>query len=525
MSVDQESTIQNPTTAIAAVKLVLGSAGTPRLAMQGSSMLPLMREPMVLELAPVAQRIAVGDVVVFEREEKLVAHRVTGLRKGVLETCGDAQPWSPEYPALHALVGKVKAIFEDGRPDAARVDTKIFRARGRFYARTREARALLFRAGTRLRRIIRALPWRRERSYPALLDSMTAVMVGDRVRFERSLSQVSAGALCGIARRHRCAGTLVGALGTFQTVGASADYLRRTLQPLVRNDVMLALALREQVGSIAATLASCDVPFALLKGAARSYRDEPDFVLHPSIDIDILVPAAKLDDAVDVFHARGYDEREYTTMRQWFKTRHHHAAPLFPPGPGFGIELHTLLARPGLLSTPLDWESLRSYMVPVQGPAGAVLCLDAVGAALHLAVHSLGLKRLRDSVLLAHSLVRMSEREKQMLQGIVAAERVDPTRLEGSFALAASIAGIPWPQSQKTKRYLAWVARREDIPQYFSRGELIEDWYIAGCRLRPFAQRLRNPRPWRAHSFRQIVGRGLGALAYALAMKKGAAQR
>jgi hypothetical protein len=110
MSVNQESKIQNPTTAIAAVKLLLGSAGTPRLAMQGSSMLPLMREPMVLELAPVAQRIAVGDVVVFEREEKLVAHRVTRLRKGVLETCGDAQPWSPEYPALHALVGKVKAI-------------------------------------------------------------------------------------------------------------------------------------------------------------------------------------------------------------------------------------------------------------------------------------------------------------------------------------------------------------------------------------------------------------------------------
>lgn len=529
MSVNFESKIQNPATAIAAVKLLLGSARTPRLAMQGSSMLPLMREPMVLELAPVAERIAVGDVVVFEREEKLVAHRVTGMRGGALQTCGDARPWSPEYPATHVLVGKVKAVFENDRPGAARIDTKIFRLRGVFYARSRSVRALPFRVRAFARRIGRALPWRRERSYLALVDSMAAVLREDRAGFERSLSLVEPAALVAAARRHGCSTTLVEGLRTFQTTGEAADYLRRTLQPLVRRVVLITIALRSQIGSIAVALADHDVPFALLKGAARSYRDEPGFVLHASSDIDILVPAPKLERAVEALRAHGYDERNYAALRERYMTHHHHAAPLFPPGPGFAVELHTSLVPPGLLSTQLDWDALRSRTESVQGPAGNVLCLDAVGAALHLAVHSIGLHRLRDSVLLARLLAKVGESERQVLQRIAAAERIDPIRLNGSLALGARIAGIPWPQTPQEERYLDWIARREDVPLYFSqRSQLIEGWYAAGRRLGPLAWRLVDPRfgldeQPQARSFGRIAGRALAgvfALAYAGGMRK-----
>ncbi len=529
MSVSQESKIQNPATAIAAVKLLLGSATAPRLAMQGSSMLPLMREPMVLELVPVAKRIAIGDVVVFESEGKLIAHRVTKLRAGALQTCGDAQPWAPEYPSAQVLVGTVKAVFEHDRPDAARVDTKIFRARGAFYARTRAVRALPFRARALARRIAKALPWRRERSYLALVDSMAAVVREDRVCFEHSLSLVEPAALVAVARRHGCSATLVQTLHTFQTTGEAADYLRRTLQPLVRRVVMLTIALRGQIGSLAATLARHNVPFALLKGAARCYRDEPGFVLHASSDIDILVPAQQLESAVEALRAQGYDERNYALLRERYKVRHHHAAPLFPPSPGFAVELHTSLAPPGFLSTPLDWDALRSHMEPVRGPVGDVLCLDDVGAALHLAVHSIGLRRLRDSVLLARLLEKMGESERQMLQQIAAAERIDPIRLGGSLALGARIAGITWPQTPEEKRYLDWTARREDVPLYFSqRSQLIEGWYAAGCSLSPLAWRLLDPRfgldeQPQGLSFGRIVGRAFAgslALAYARALGK-----
>ena len=528
MSLSPESKIQNPATAIAAVKLLLGSASSPRLAMQGSSMLPLMREPMVLELAPVAERIAVGDVVVFESDGKLVAHRVTSLRDGKLQTCGDARPWSPEHPAPHVLVGKVKAVFENDR-SAVRVDTKIFRMRGAFYARTRVLRALPFRARASGRRIGRALPWRRERSYLALVDSMAAVVQGDRVGFERSLSRVEPSALVAVARRHGCSATLVEALRTFQTTGEAADYLRRVLQPLVRQGVMLTIALRGQIESIAATLARHNVPFALLKGAARSYRDEPGFVLHASSDIDILVPAPQLENAVAALRGQGYDERNYALLRERYKARHHHAAPLFPPSPGFAVELHTSLAPPGLLSTPLDWDTLRSHAEWVQGPAGNVLCLDATGAALHLGVHSIGLRRLRDSVLLARLLAKLGESERQELQQIAAAERIDPIRFSGSLAFGARIAGIAWPQTPEGRRYLDWTARREDVPLYFSqRCQLTEGWYAAGRRLGPLAWRLLDPRYGldeqpQARSFGRIVGRalaGLFALAYTGAMGK-----
>ncbi len=497
--------------------------------MQGSSMLPLMREPMVLELAPVAERIAIGDVVVFESEGKLVAHRVTSLRDGALQTCGDARPWSPENPAAHVLVGKVKAVFENDRPGAARVDTKIFRLRGMFYARTRALRALPFRARASLRRLVRALPWYRERSYVALVDSMAAVVRDDRVGFEQSLLPVEPAALVAVARRHGCSATLVDALRTFQATGEAADYLRRVLQPLVRQGVLLTIALRGQIGSIAATLARHNVPFALLKGAARSYRDEPGFVLHASSDIDILVPRQQLDNAVAALRAQGYDERNYALLRERYKTRHHHAAPLFPPSPGFAVELHTSLVPPGLLSTPLDWNTLRSHAEWVQGPGGNVLCLDAVGAALHLAVHSIGSQRLRDSVLLARLLAKLGESQRLEVQRIAAAERIDPIRFNGSLALGARLAGIVWPETPNVKRYLDWSARREDVPLYFSqRCQLAEGWYAAGRHLGPLAWRLLDPRYGldeqpRASSVGRIVGRALAgvfALAYARAMGK-----
>lgn len=135
---------------IGAVRLLTGSDAAPRVGMQGRSMRPLLRSPMVLELRRRDVPDRVGDIIVFERDGKLVAHRVTSVRAGRLQTCGDACPWQPEYPAPDSIVGRVAAVYECDHPAAARIDDELFNMRGRWKARLRGLRAMPHAAGAML---------------------------------------------------------------------------------------------------------------------------------------------------------------------------------------------------------------------------------------------------------------------------------------------------------------------------------------------------------------------------------------
>ncbi|HXW50572.1 MAG TPA: nucleotidyltransferase family protein [Candidatus Acidoferrales bacterium] len=494
MSAGTQSRIENPTTAIEAVKLLVGSQSAPRLAMQGRSMLPLLHEPMVLELAP-AGRLRVGDIVVFEDGGKLVAHRVTKLGSGALQTCGDARPWAPEHPAPGSIVGKVKAVRAHSGENAPVVDTAGFRIRGAIYGRTRAARALPFRCMAFARRLSKALPWRRERPYAALVEAMSASLRGDDEAFQRALNRASASAFAATARRHGCAATLLEALRLHDGPQPQAAFLRGALRAQGRQSVVMSLVAKSNAASLASVLAKAEIPFALLKGAARLYADEPDATLHASGDFDVLVPTDRLAQAIAALRSQGYDERRYADVRDRYLAHHHHAAPLFPPGFGFAVELHTSLAPPGDLSTRLDWEALRGRMRSCTGPAGEVLVLDRVGAALHLAVHAIGQRRLRDSLLLARLLGAMSEGERAELIAIAAQERIDPIRLRASFALGARLAGVTWPSDRVVERYLEWTSRREDVPLFFAqRSQLAEGWYAAGGKMTRLALQLVDSR-------------------------------
>lgn len=528
MSAAARPPIENPQTAIAAVKMLLGTRSVPRLAMQGTSMLPLLREPMVLELEPIVAPPARGDILVFEDERKLVAHRVTKVADGMVETCGDARPWSPEYPASASFVGKVKSVLASDAPDARRVDTRAFRARGALYARTRALRALPFRAAARLGRAANAIPWRRKRPYLALVDLMSATVRTDPIAFCAALDRADMPTLAATARRHGCTATLLEALRSFEPAGSAAAYLRQSLQRGGRSAVLLSLVAKSSVAAVAAALAKRGVPFALLKGAARLYSNESGATLHASGDFDVLVPPDRLESAIAALRQEGYSERHDAAKRQRYLEHHHHAAPLFPPGLGFAVELHTALARPGTLSTALDWEALRDRMVQMDGPAGPVFCLNREGAALHLGVHAIGLHRLRDSVLLAQLLALMTPQERAAVQAVIARERTDPIRLAASFAFASQLAGVAWPSNLAVERYLDWVGRREDVPLYFAqRSQLAEAWYAADRRFTRFGWQVLDPRSGldeepQARSWWRISGRVLAsacALGYARSMR------
>jgi len=274
----------------------------------------------------------------------------------------------------------------------------------------------------------------------------------------------------------------------------AATHIRRGLQGRGRAVVLRGMAARAHVAEVAAKLSHGRVRFALLKGAARLYADEPGAMLHPSSDFDVLVPADELDAAAAILRSHGYTERADEELKRRYRD-FHHAAPLYPSGWGYVVELHRGLAPPGTLSLRLDWEALVAHLIAVDGPAGPVRMLDPFGTALHYAVHSLGLRRLRDSVLLANALLRLTEPEREHLRSLLASETTDPIRLAATAVLAARIAGLPWPASGAVENYLRWVMRREDMPLFFNwRSQLTEGWYAAGSRFTQLTMRLLDPR-------------------------------
>jgi hypothetical protein len=100
---------------------VLRTAGTLRLAARGYSMLPTLWPGDVLTIeAQSFDRVQVGDMVLFAREDRFFIHRI--LRKDTtalgprLVTRGDAMP-EADTPVLPGeLLGKVVAIeYGDGK--------------------------------------------------------------------------------------------------------------------------------------------------------------------------------------------------------------------------------------------------------------------------------------------------------------------------------------------------------------------------------------------------------------------------
>jgi|GEM_PF-5592186 len=69
----------------------LRAGQSAELVLSGWSMAPALRDGDVLSVEPVGSRpLAVGEVVLAERGERLVAHRVISVADGVVVTRGDA---------------------------------------------------------------------------------------------------------------------------------------------------------------------------------------------------------------------------------------------------------------------------------------------------------------------------------------------------------------------------------------------------------------------------------------------------
>lgn len=426
-------------------------------------MAPLLVEPMVLQIAA-AERVRIGDVIVFRKGPVNVAHRVVRLNRGSYETAGDAQPRVVERVKSEQVVGRVIAIWTDASSDARRVDTWTFRARSWYLARFHPVRAALHLA----RDVTGGL---RERFFPQCRTRFAAPLVE---ALRAAQSQDSAGLTAALGRsltftpennaRHRCAALLGEAARRLDIIDSLPADVATFLRSARLNSIIGTSSMHRAVAKSIAVLQLAGIEFALLKGAARIHDGSSDAAYHSSDDIDILVRSDDVDAAVAAYLRNGWHQRESIAEIKRFRRAHHHAASLFPSEGNYPVEIHHALAMPDHLSMATDWRALQPFFVPLTTGSQPGWRLDAVGTALHLAVHAIGLTRLRDVALLARLLPTLTLSQKQLLRKMVARERRDPVRLAAPLVLAAYVAGIPWPSDRHVTRYIRWALRREDLP-------------------------------------------------------------
>lgn len=478
----------------------LATAGArPRVTMRGTSMEPLLRDGMLLELARFDSAEArIGDIVVFIEHDRLVAHRIVARPTGErVRTCGDARPASPEWVPRVNVVGRLGALYASDDAQAPRIDDERFFRRGRRYARLQPARALAARIRIARDRAEGILPWRREALFDALLEVLAGDVRSEPDRIARAIERVDPRRLVWFARRHGCRILLQRALGTVGTGRARA--LRAYLQPIARSGAIRAIAYRTQVVSIVRLLNDGGVPFALLKGAARSYARDADASIYVSHDIDIIVPPSAVERAVDALVRSGYTFRASARERRWYVKGSHHLPPLFPPGSGWAVEVHLRLERTKWLSTPSDWDALASHFVSIVGEAGSVRVLDRFATVLHHAIHGVALGRLRDVAVCARSLEELTPDERNELAKILDNERRDPIRLRAIVALAGRLVGNDdFAPDAATHAYLRWASTREALPPKFGRRmRVLEAWHAGGGTARGLRMRFLGTDAWK----------------------------
>ena len=496
----------------AIVRAAMSGGHTARIAMRGASMLPLLHEPMVLEVEHLTGTPRVGDIIVFRAGPRLVAHRVIGNKADVILCCGDAQPDRIDVVEQSDIVGLVAAVWSHDGQDATRVDSAFFRLRGLLAARMHRQRAF----GEI------ALPWWRERTYANLFAAISCIVRADG-RLDDILADVNIARLARVAERHRCGALLHAA--TDGPDGVRIAVLRSQLQTARWSANLRTAKLREQLRHIVRVLNERGIEPVLLKGAARLWCEHQSYDLHDSSDLDVLVQLDDLKAARDAFLGAGYrDDRSSESIRTYYADKHHHIAPLFPDA-GVCVELHRQLAPPGRLSTATDAQALAEYLVRVDKADGRAFVLDRVGTALHLVVHGYKRPMLRDIYLLAELLAQLSSDELARLRGIITSEKKERVRMEATLCAAARCAGIEMPVSPNVRRYLRWMIEREDLPRPLrARADCADAWFAAQ-RFRIFrflaaafgSTPLDKPHPLRAPA--RILA-GIAILAYVPFMKR-----
>jgi hypothetical protein len=460
------------------VKMLCDRGAEPRVAMRGNSMLPVLHEPMVLQLVRYAGEPKLGDVLVFAHGDQLIAHRyLMRMRNGSLVLAGDAMPGRYDVIGPEHVVGTVKAVWSNAGDGAERVDRRSHRARGLCSAIYRlacvRARQVWRTSANLLQRVN---PRARPRPYVALFNALAAILQNDAVLLRRWVTAVDAHRLLEMSSRHLCGPILIDGLEALNVANALPENALSLLRKERWGTAMRTRLLRQQVERVIDVCNDTGAVPILLKGSARLFAGELAGDRHDSDDIDVLLPRDQIAAVTSAFHEVGYSEQPGTIEKY---APLHHTAPLFPNASGVPLELHHVLAPPGEVRARTDYASFAGHMRVVEVSGRRAGLLDDFAGAMHSAIHAREPATLRNLVILAHQLRRLTPAELDSLYAVADREDHQRHRLHAALYAASQLAGLPLRPTPNALRIAEWRMRRYDLPRAFSmRSDAIE-WWIA----------------------------------------------
>lgn len=234
--------------------------------------------------------------------------------------------------------------------------------------------------------------------------------------------------LVAAALHHNVTGYVVRAMnaGELELPGFTAEHV----VDWDRSAVLRTALLRRELSSIATPLErACDAAPLLIKGPAVTDRFYPDWRLRPSIDLDLLVPLARLQTARRALEALDYEDVE--EFRPGYAERH-----------GHDVHLRRRVGEGWWVDVELHWRV-------GDDPAGAALSHDRLGPAAErldidgteLAVPSAPAQLL---VLAIHLLSDRTKRLAWINDLRLVGQALGPEQWEQAFAEAQSC-GLLWP--------------------------------------------------------------------------------
>lgn len=258
-------------------------------------------------------------------------------------------------------------------------------------------------------------------------------------------------------------------------------------------------------------LAAAGIPAMVLKGAALLLCHYRDIGARPMSDVDLLVPASRIEAALDVLEGLGW---RGDPSRGWLKTGAH-AGTLSLAG-GMTLDLHRYATCEARFSAAND--AFFADAVPIRVAGAPALAMSAEDQLLHSVVHGLRWSIARSTVWILDALTllrtdqlnveRVARRAEDLRLRVALADGLevirqvlDPGPQAGS--LARSLRRVPLPWSERIEHHFRvrepagllgalpnlWFAHQRSVP----RGEvpaigfaafLRESW---GVRDRPFA--------------------------------------
>lgn len=315
------------------------------------------------------------------------------------------------------------------------------------------------------------------RPFLTLLSAAEAIERAQPDALAEAIQQIALRDLLRVAARHRCLGHVHRGLLEFKIHTPRARAYFEATREHRAKAALQAYGARKQLFGIIGVLNEANVPFVLLKGAARLFHDDAESTWNTMYDLDLLVPRQAAANAMDALLRKGYRPLSGGFQPEHYASAHHHLIPLLPPEAGLPVELHVELASLGTLSTKTDWSACEQYFEQTACEQGRVRWLNPTGSGVNLLAHSVGIHRLHDVVLLCQ-LLKATHGLHQRLAMAIAGERFQAVALQATLALSARLAGLGEARDPAIAKYIAWVQRREDLPRYVrGRSQFVDAWY------------------------------------------------